>query len=94
LALSSTGKSILKFPWSVNIKNISSSQPSSLDCSSQINGWRSFLVQARAITVSIPSELADRLEQAYVDLRSKDELDEDQFSRLLNLAKYNNTTTI
>ena len=52
-------------------------------------GWRSYISHAKEVEVTLAEEVGQRLEQEYVRLRkaSSKAMDENEFSKVLNLAK-------
>lgn len=87
LSLSSS-KSIFSFPIS---RKITIDRTAELP-SETLGLWRAYLEHCRNCKVTIPKDVAERLEAEYVELRKSKEgrgkLDENQFANVLNLAKY------
>jgi hypothetical protein len=88
LGLSRGSKSVLPFGWRMAVEGVHLLPAFSPE---DIRSWRAYLGAARECAVSIPGEVAARLEADYVARRQKGgaacSFDENQLAMVLNLAK-------
>lgn len=78
---------LLQIPWSVKAKLVSQRCCCATD--EQLIEWRNYLSQAKEVEVSLCEQVGQRLESEYVGLRkaNPEAMDENEFSKILNLAK-------
>lgn len=83
----SSGKSILPIPWSVKANIVHPVEPGCGE--DKMAEWRSYISHAKEVEVTLSEDVGKRLEKEYVGLRKADNkrMDENEFSRVLNLAK-------